>query len=150
VGIKYRVTLTDAERAELERLITVGRTAAYRIRHANILLALDDRPENARWTDRKIAEAYQCTEKTVGTLRKKFVKEGFERALERKRREKPPRVKIDGPTEAAIVALAREAAPQGHHRWTLRLLADKAVERGILDSISHTAIGGILKKKRDN
>jgi hypothetical protein len=74
------------------------------------------------------------------------VEEGFQAALERKKRERPPVIKIDGEAEAKIIALTCSEAPEGRCRWTLVLLANKVVELGILDSISHTAIGNLLKK----
>jgi hypothetical protein len=117
-NIKYRVTLTSEERTDLKRLIKVGRTAGYRIRHAHILLALDEIPENAvepkvRWTDKKIAAA-----------------------LERKKRETPPVIKIDGKAEAQIITVACSAPPEGRSRWTLQLIADRVVALGVLESIS--------------
>jgi hypothetical protein len=150
MSIKYRVTLTEEERSGLTKLIGTGKTAAYRIRHANLLLALDEIPENAQWTDKKIAKAYHSSERTIGSLRKRFVEEGFEAALERKKRETPPCIKIDGRAEARIVALACSNPPEGHSRWTLRILASKVVELGILESISHTAIADVLKKTKQS
>ena len=150
MNIKYRVTLTAEERNELKQLINHGRTAGYRIKHAHILLALDEIPQNHEWTDKKIAGAYQCCEKTVGELRKRFVEQGFAAALERKKREIPPRIKIDGEAEAKIVALTCSNAPDGYSRWTLRLLAERAVTLGIVESITHTAIANCLKKTKLN
>jgi len=146
MNIKYKVTLTKAERAELEEIISKGKTQGYRIRHAQILLAVNDIPDNKEWTDKKIAKAYNTTEKSVGNLRRRFVEKGFAGALERQKREIPPKIKIDGEIEAKIVALTCSDAPEGRSQWTLRLLADKVVELGILDSVSHTAIADCLKK----
>ena len=146
-NIKYRVTLTDAERQTLQQLVKKGNTAGYRIRHALILLALDEIPANAHWSDERIGAAYGCRQRAVGELRKRFVEEGFEAALERKKRETPPRIKIDGEAEAKIIALACSAPPPGRSRWTLKLLAGKVVELGILDSISDHGIGDLLKKR---
>jgi predicted hydrolase (HD superfamily) len=148
MNIKYKVTLTEAEREELDAIIAKGQTQGYRIRHAQILLAVDDIPENREWTDKKIAKAYKTTEKSVGNLRRRFVEKGFTTALERQKRETPPKIKIDGETEAKIVALTCSDAPEGRSQWTLRLLAEKVVELGIMDSVSHTAIANCLKKTR--
>jgi hypothetical protein len=145
-NIKYRVTLTGEERAELEALIRKGRTAGYRIRHAQILLALDEIPANAEWTDRKIAQAYGSNMRTIGILRKRFVEAGFAAALERKKREVPPVLKIDGEAEAKIIALVCSDPPEGRCRWTLQLVADKVVEMGILESITAMSICNLLKK----
>jgi transposase len=148
MNIKYRVTLTNTERDELKQLIRKGKTAGYRIKHAQILLALDEIPKNNTWTDKKIAEAYQCCEKTVGEMRKRFVEQGLEAALERKKRELPPSVKIDGDAEAKIIALTCSKAPDGCARWTLRLLAERVIALGIMESVSHTAIADCLKKTK--
>ena len=145
-NIKYRVNLTGEERDFLQNLIQKGNTAGHRIRHAQILLALDEIPANERWTDAKIGEAYGVRPQAVGASRKRFVEEGFEAALERKKRETPPVVKIDGEAEAKIIAVTCSEPPEGRCRWTLQLLADKVVELGILDSVSDHGIGDLLKK----
>jgi hypothetical protein len=145
-NIKYRVTLTEEEREFLRKLVQKGNTAGYRIRHAHLLLALDEIPANESWTDQKIGKAYHVHIRTIGNVRKRFVEEGFEAALERKKRETPPWIKIDGEAEAKIIALTCSAPPEGRSRWTLKLLADKVVELGILESISDHGIGDLLKK----
>jgi hypothetical protein len=150
MAIKYHVTLTDEERDSLKKLINKGRTAGYRIKHANILLALDENGGDKKWTDTKVAEAYHTTDVTVTAIRKRFVEGGLEAALERKKRETPPVVKIDGEKEARIIALACSDPPAGHAEWTLRLLAGKTVQLGIFDSISHTAIANCLKKTKSS
>lgn len=150
MNIKYRVTLTDSEREELKNLIRKGKTQGYRIRHAQILLALDEDSENKDWTDKKIAAAYCTTEKSIGNLRRRFVENGISAALERQKRETPPKIKIDGEIEAKIVALTCSDAPEGYSQWTLRLLANKVVEQGIMDNVSHTAIADCLKKTKLN
>ena len=145
-NIKYLVTLTGEERSYLQKLIQKGKTAGYRIRHAQILLALDEIPANAHWSDGRIGEAYGVRQQAVGKLRKRFVEEGFEAALERKKRETPAKIKIDGEAEAKIIALTCSEPPEGRCRWTLQLLAVKVVELGILESVSDHGIGDLLKK----
>jgi hypothetical protein len=145
-NIKYRVNLTGEERDFLQKLIQRGNTAGYRIRHAQILLVLDEIPANEHRTDAKIGQAYGVRQQAVGAIRKRFVEEGFQAALERKRRETPPWIKIDGEAEAKIIAVTCSAPPEGYCRWTLKLLANKVVELGILDSISDHGIGDLLKK----
>jgi len=147
-NIKYRVTLTEEERDSLKGLVRKGNTAGYRIRHAQLLLALDEIPANESWTDDKIGKAYGVHMRTIGNLRKCFVEEGFQAALGRKKRETPPWIKIDGEAEAKIIALTCSAPPEGRSRWTLKLLANKVVELGILDSISDHGIGDLLKKTK--
>ena len=150
MNIKYRITLTSEERGELKRLIAKGKTAGYRIRHAHILLAADEIEENKEWTDKSIARAYHTTERSIGNLRRRFVEQGLEAALGRETREVAPRIKIDGETEAKIVALTCSKAPDGYSQWSLRLLAEKVVEFGIMENVSHTAIGDCLKKTKLN
>jgi len=145
-NIKYRVTLAGDERKTLQNLVRTGNTAGYRIRHAQILLALDEIPANESWTDEKISKAYGAHIRTIGNIRKRFVEEGIQAALERKASENPPFSKIDGEAEAKIIALTCSQPPEGHCRWTLKLIANKVVELGILDSISDHGIGDLLKK----
>jgi len=148
MNVKYHVTLTEEERKHLKKLIGKGKTEGYRIRHAHILLALDEIEENEDWTDKKIAKAYYTTEKSIGNLRRRFVEQGITAALGREKREVAPRIKIDGETEAKIVALTCSEAPEGYSQWSLRLLADKVVELGIMENVSHTAIASCLKKTK--
>jgi len=148
MNIKYHITLTEEERKILMQLISKGKTEGYRIRHAHILLALDEIEENKEWTDRTVAKAYHTTERSIGNLRRRFVEQGFDAALGREKREVAPRNKIDGEIEAKIVALTCSDAPEGYSKWSLRLLADKVVELGIMESISHTAIADCLKKTK--
>jgi hypothetical protein len=101
---------------------------------------------NEHWPDEKIGIAYGARQQAVGVLRKRFVEEGFEAALERKKRETPPVIKIDGEAEAKIIALTCSRPPEGRCRWTLKLLANRVVEMGILDSICDHGIGDMLKK----
>ena len=150
MNVKYRVTLTAEERDHLIRIVSKGKTEGYRIRHAHILLATDEIEENKEWTDKNIARAYHTTERSIGNLRRRFVEKGLDAALGREKREVAPRIKIDGETEAKIVALTCSAAPEGHSQWSLRLLADKVIELGIMESVSHTAIGDCLKKTKLN
>ena len=150
MNIKYRITLTAEERDHLMQIISKGKTEGYRIRHANILLALDEIEENKDWTDKSIARAYHTTERSIGNLRRRFVEKGLDAALGRETREVAPRIKIDGEIEAKIVALTCSKAPEGHSQWSLRLLADKVIELGIMESVSHSAIGDCLKKTKLN
>jgi hypothetical protein len=143
---KYRVTLTEEERGFLQKPIKKGKTAGCRIRHAQPLLALDGMPENKAWTDEKTGKAYGSHVRTVGNLRKRFAEKGFGAASERKKRDVPPAIKTDGEAEAKITALTRSGPPEGRCRRTLQLSAGKAAEPGILDGISHTAVGNPLKK----
>ena len=147
-NIKYRVNLTGEERVFLQDLVQKGNTAGHRIRHAQILLALDEIPANEHWTDANIGAAYGVRPQAAGGLRKRFVEDGFEAATERKKRERPPRVKIDGEAEAKIIAVTCSGPPEGRCRRALKLLAGKAVELGIVGSVSDHGIGDLLKKTK--
>lgn len=142
---KYIVTLTSEERAVLEELVAKGKTQGYRIRHAQILLKLDEIPENQKWTYEAIREAYGGTPYTISQIAKRFVTEGLEAALGRKEQQNRHR-KVDGKVEAHIIAIACSEAPEGRDHWTLQMIADELVRLGVVDSISDTAVMNTLKK----
>jgi transposase len=142
---KYVVRLTAEERETLEVLIRRGKTAAYKIKHANILLKAD--ANGPDWIDKQIAEAFHVHKNTPFNVRKRFVEEGLESALQRKTPAKPPRDRIlDGEKEARLLALSCSAPPDGRCRWTLQLLADKLVELGVVEAISYETVRQALKK----
>lgn len=138
---KYIVTLTDSERAQLRTVITSGKGAARRLAHARVLLKAD-----AGLPDQTIAEEVEVSRATVERIRKRFVEEGLEAALDPRRPEFPRPRKLDGAVEAQLIALACSAPPPGQVRWTLRLLADKLVELEVIDAISHETVRQVLKK----
>ena len=143
---RYIVRLTDAEREQLQELVSKGKTAAYRIKHAHILLKAD--AEGPTWTDEQIANTFGCHPHTVSHVRQRFVEQGLAAALERKQRATPGRQPIcDGDTEAKLIALRCGAPPDGRAKWTLRLLADKAVELDIVPAICHETVRQVLKKR---
>jgi len=111
-NIKYKVTLTEEEREFLRQLVKKGNTSGHRIRHAQILPALDETPENEHWTDARIGAAYGCREQAVGKPRKRFVERGFDAALERKKRATPPWIKIDGEAEVWSWVAQRKRKPR--------------------------------------
>jgi len=144
---KYIVRLTDKERKGLKKLIAKGKTVAYMIRHAHILLKAD--ADGPAWPDSRIAEAFSCHARTVEGIRKRLVEQGLDAVLNRKKRAMPPREKLlDGEKEARLIALSCSKPPKGRARWTLHLLADKMVELEIVESISHETVRQTLKKKR--
>ena len=142
---KYIVTLTEEERKMLRDLIEKGQTQGYRIKHAQILLKLDEIPENQEWTYEKIQRAYHATPHTICQIAKRFVTGGVNSALGRKEQVNRHK-KIDGRVEAHMIAIACSEAPEGRERWTLQLIADELVRLGIVDSISDTAVMKTLKK----
>jgi len=146
---KYVVRLGSDEREVLELLVKKGKTQAYRIRHANILLAVDaDGPD---WSDEAAAEAFGCHVNTVANVRQRFIEQGLEAALERKKQQSPSRARIlDGEKEARLIALACSAPPDGRSKWTLQLLADKLVALQVVKTISDQTVRRTLKKTNSN
>ena len=142
---KYLVELTIGERTQLEELVSRGRVAGYKIRHAQMLLKADQSRHGSGWQDAQIAEAFAAHVTTVERLRKRFVEQGLEAALERHKRQNYRR-KLDGDAEAHLVALACSEAPEGRSKWTLRLLAEQLVELAVLESVSHMTVSRTLKK----
>jgi len=142
---KYIVRLTCGERSELETLVKKGKTQAYRIKHANILLAAD--ADGPNWSDEEVAEAFGCHQNTVRNVRQRLVEHGLEAALARKKQERPSRTKkLDGEKEARLIAVACSKPPTGRAKWTLRMLADKLVTLQVVDAISHETVRQTLKK----
>jgi len=145
----YIVRLSQEERQTLQELVTTGKADAYKIKHANILLNIDVNGQG--WTDEEAATAFSCHRNTVANLRERLVKEGRESALNRKPSKRTLRPGVfDGEVEAKLIALRCGEPPAGQARWTLRLLADKAVELEIVPAISHETVRQILKKTNSN
>jgi len=139
--------LTKEERSELEAITRRGKTHARRFIHARALLLCDAGPDGPAWNVADVATALGVSSRAIEHLKKRFVEEGIEAALQRKAREKPPReVRFDGAFEARLIALACSGAPEGRQRWTVRLLADKAVELAFAKTVSHMTVQRVLKK----
>lgn len=148
---RYRVTLTVQERQELEALTKTAKTNAKRFLYARSLLLCDAGRQGPAWTVVDTAESMGVTPRTIEHLKKRFVEEGVAAALERRQPEKPPRgVTFDGAFEARLIALACSETPKGRWRWTVRLLAEKAVELSLAPSVSHMTVQRILKKTNLN
>jgi hypothetical protein len=142
---KYNVRLSDAERRVCEQVVRESKGSSQKARRARILLKAD--ADGPAWTDDKIREAFDCRVQTVENVRRRFVTESFELALEGRKREKPPTDRIlDGEAEAKVIALRLGKPPAGYGRWTLCLLAAQVVELEIVESISHETIRTTLKK----
>jgi transposase len=145
MGKKYIVRLTSEERERLNGLVSKGRASARKIGRARVLLTVD--ADGPNWTDQQAADAFGMRANTVADIRERFVEEGLDRALERKKPDEPPRRrKLDGAGEARLIAMACGEAPEGRARWTLRLLAGQLVELAIVDGISHETVRRTLKK----
>lgn len=144
---KYRVTLTAQEREQLEQMLARGKADVRKLKHAQILLKVDEAEGGPAWHDEPVAEALDVGLATVHRVRQRFVEEGLEAAVS------PYRVgqrmydrKLDGEQEAYLIALACSQPPDGQGRWTLRLLAQRMVELKYVDTVSHETVRQTLKK----
>ena len=145
-SIKYVIELSNQEKVRLMEIVKKGNSPARTILRANILLA-SDKQNDKYMTVSEIANAYRTTPTTVQTVRASYCKKGLEATITRKKRETPPiPAKVTGEVEAHIIALACGQPPEGYSKWTLRLLANKTVELGYIESISHVTVSNILKK----
>ena len=140
---KYLVDLTDSEKLELEKLIKSGKHQSRKLTRARILLLANDGK-----TDSEIVEVLQTARPTVERTRKRFVEEGLDCLQEKLRHGARPR--LDERQQAHLIAVACSPAPEGFARWTLQLLADKAVELGFVDSIAKETVRQVLKKTNSN
>lgn len=138
----YKITLTPQERIELESLTSKGSHAAQKVLNALILLNCDQ----GKATGRAIAEILHISERKIDRVKKRFVEEGLEVALNKQAREPCQERKIDGELEARLIALSCSKPPEGFAQWSLRLLADRMVELEYVDSLSHETVRQTLKK----
>jgi Homeodomain-like domain len=141
---RYRVTLTPAERDELDRMISRGKAEARKLAHARVLLVADASEAGPGWSDAAIGEAGRSSVRTLERVRQRFVEDGLSAALLRK---PSPRVyarKLDGAQQARLIALACSAPPLGKKRWTLRRLAEQIVALEIVSDLSHETVRQVL------
>lgn len=149
---KYIVTLTDEEREHLRRLLCSGKSAARKLTHARILLKADagpdgpDGPDGPNWEDQQISASLDVGTATVERVRKQFVEEGLEAALERRKPRREYERRLDGADEAHLIALTCGQAPEGRDRWTLQLLAERMVAVGYVERLSRETVRRTLKK----
>ncbi len=144
---QYIVRLTEAERETLRSMVKKGRDAAYKIRHANVLLAVD--ADGPAFKDKQAAEAYGCHPATVAQIRRRFAERGLDGALHRKKQERPSRQRrLDGEAEAVLLAQACSPPPEGATCWTLKLLAERLVELEVVESVSDQTVRRTLKKTK--
>jgi transposase len=142
---KVIVRLTTDQRAALEDVVHTGACSAHTARRARILLKADaDGPDP--WADERIAEALDVSRMTVMRVRQQFVADGFDAALHRQKPTGRQYRKLDGQQEARLVALACSEAPDGHARWTMKLLADQLVELQVVESIDPATVWRTLQK----
>jgi transposase len=144
---RYIVELSGEERDELVELVSKGKAAARKITHARVLLQADESKNAPGWTDIQISEAFGIHANTIHDIRRRFVEDGLQAALVRKKQDRPSRKRIvDGEVEARLIALRCGQPPQGKGRWNLRLLADRLVALEIVPDISHETVRQALKK----
>ena len=142
---KYIVRLSAGERRTLHEMVKKLKGSSQQVRRAQILLKAD--ADGPAWTDQQIADAYGCRRQTVENVRERLVTEGFEIALYGKRPAEPPRKPVlAGEQQAKVIALRLGPPPPGFANWTLRLLAEKAVELEIVEAVSHETVRRTLKK----
>jgi transposase len=143
---KYRVNLTQEERAELEGLLGKGKAAARKLAHARVLLQADASEGGPGWTDAAIAGALDVHPGTVARVRREYVTAGLDGTLERKTPDRLDPRRLDGAQEAHLVALACSAPPAGRERWTLRLLATELVRLEVVETVSYETVRRTLKQ----
>lgn len=147
---RYLVTLTVGEREALQALVSTGKAAARKLTRARILLLADQGAGGPGKSDPEITDALGCGRASVERVRKQFVEEGLEETLSRKPTLRTYENRLGGTAEAHLVAIACGAAPEGRARWSLRLLADRMVALGHVESVSHETIRMTLKKTTSN
>jgi len=143
---KYRVTLSGEERDELTILLRKGKASTRKLTHARVLLQVDESASGSGCTDEQTAQALRLSTRTVERVRERFVEQGLAAALLPKPSARRYERAFDGAQEAQLIALACSAPPEGKSRWTLRLLAEQAVELRIVGSVSHEGVRQVLKK----
>lgn len=141
---RYKVKLNDDEKEELEAHIKKG-GKGYRIKHAQILLKLDETSKSEGWTYESIQKAYNASPATIAGVAKRFVENGLESALGRKKRENYPR-KVTGEVEAQISVIACSAPPEGYSRWTMQMIADELIRLKVVDYITDSTVCETMKK----
>src|SRR5215472_4628240 len=145
---KFIVRLTAEQRQQLEQLAATGKRSAATITRARILLKAD--ADTDGWPDDRVAEALDISAATVARIRKKFVQQGLEAAVHRKRPTGRQYRKLDGAQEARLAAVACSPPPEGQARWTMKLLADKLVELEVVEAIDPATVWRTLKKTRSS
>jgi len=141
---KYKVELNEEQKQNLEKITSSGTYPARQIKRAQILLKSDTK---VSWSYEQISDAFDVSEVTIAKVRKTFVEHGLEAALHRKKPDREYEHALDGEAEAHLIALACSEPPTGREHWSLRLLQNRFVKLGYIDSISHETIRRALKKK---
>ena len=146
--IKYKVTLTSQEREELQELTSKGSHKSQKVLNALILLNCDNgQLQIHKSTNEETSKVLQISMKKIDRVKKRFVEEGIDIALNGHMGIRIYEKKVDGDFEAHVIALSCSEPPEGFSRWSLRLLADKVVELEYINNISHETIRRLLKKR---
>lgn len=143
----YRVKLTESERDTFQALVRQGRVPGWKLQRARAMLKCDEGDGGPGWPDVKIAEALEVTTRSLENWRKQAVEQGPLSLLERQKQDRPHLRKLNGASEARLVQLACSTPPEGHGRWSLRMLAGKLVALEVVASISHECVRQVLKKR---
>jgi transposase len=148
--IRYTIKLTKTEVEELHQIINKGFHTSQTYRTAYILLNCDEGKYSDKVTNEQISKVLKISMRTIDRVKSKFIEEGFEGVLERRPTQRIYEGKMDGDCEAKLITLCCSDPPKGFSKWSLRLLADKMVELKYVESISHVAVGNVLKKMNLN
>ena len=147
MNTKYPVVLSEEQRQHLEKITSSGKVSARQMKRAQILLKSD---VQVNWPYERMMEAFDVSAVTIAKVRKTFVEQGLEVALQRKKPDREYEHVLDGEGEAHLIALACSEPPAGRAKWSLRLLQDRFVKLGHADSISYETIRRVLKKTNSN
>src|SRR6266567_7487730 len=143
---KYEVELSEEQRFALQHLLSRGNAPVRQQAHARILLKIDRNVPGPRWTDEQVAEAFEMSRYTVIRIRERFVNQGLDDARNHRLHTQTRACALDGEQEAHLIALSCSPCPAGQERWTLRFLADRMVELGYVEHVSHETVRKVLKK----
>lgn len=143
----YKVTLTKLEHEQLNEIIKKGKHKSQTYRNAYVLINTDEGEFSDKVTNTEISKVLKVGMRTIDRIKKRFVEEGFEACLSRKKTTRTYEKKVDGDVEAHLISIACSEPPTGFSKWSLRLLADKMVELSYMESISHETVRGVLKKR---
>jgi len=147
MNTKYLIVLSEEQRQHLEKLTSSGNISARQMKRAQILLKSD---VQVKWSYERIMQAFDVSAVTIASVRKAFVEQGLEVALQRKKPDREYEHVLDGEGEAHLIALACSEPPSGRQRWSLRLLRDRFVKLGHVDEISYETVRRALKKTISN
>lgn len=143
---KHEVELSEEQRFLLQQLLAGGTSPVRQQAHARILLKIDRNAPGPRWTDEQVAEVFEMSRYTVLRIRERFVNHGLDDALNHRPHRRTRGCALDGEQEAHLIALSCSPCPEGQARWTLRLLANRLVELGYVEQVSHETVRKTLKK----